>query len=505
MTSRNISIVTVALTLAVVLSLAKASTTQEPPAQQQQGVDIQARGPVHEAFAQPLTTQPLQGQVVTQQPPDSIEELPPDERPQGDNVQWIPGYFAWDDDSSNFLWVSGCWRDVPPGRSWMPGHWQQIEGGWLWVSGFWMAANTQQVQYLPPPPPTLDQGPANPAPDDNNIYAPGCWVYRENRYLWRPGHWLAFRPNWVWIPAHYVWTPVGCLFVEDYWDYPLSERGLLFAPCRFDLRVWAGLRRPFVPQFVVDPDFLIGALFVNASHRHYYFGDYFEERYQKNFVAWTDYHPIRGVFDPNFSYYRHLHGPESGWENGVRELYRARRSGEIPRPPRTYALQGETIRSLTGKKTENVKVLKNVNLTHLQNVSVLAPLKEFNNTKLTHLGALGTGKKAPPPGTTLKLQAVPKEEHLREQKAATQLHDTAIERRQTEAKMLIQGGNPVKHTDPPHAVKLPVPQAAVHVAPPPAVVRTPPPQVTLPKHEERPIPKYEPPHPVSPPKKDKKG
>jgi len=502
MNTRGLSVLAVALGLVTLLFLGNSSRTQEMAAQLP-GAEIQARGPVHEAFAQPLNTQPEQGPVVTKRPPDQIEELPPDQKPQGDNVQWIPGYWAWDDDSSDFLWVSGCWRDVPPGQRWMPGHWQEIDNGWLWVSGFWSPANTQEVQYLPPPPPTLDQGPAMPAPDNNSIYAPGCWVYRENHYMWRPGHWFTFRPNWVWIPARYAWTPVGCLFIDDYWDYPLDERGLLFGPCRFDLRVWLGARRPFIPQFAIYPDFLLGALFVNSANHHYFFGDYFEDRYQKRFVAWTDYHPSAGAQDPNFSYYRRLHAGEAGWETGLRELYRGRRSGEVARPPRTLAQQAETVKNFTVNKTGSVNVNKNVNLTNIQNVTALAPLKDIHNAKVTHLGSLGQAKETKVPNTVLKLQTVPKEEHAREQKVAIQMHDAGTQRRETEAKLLTQGGIPVKHTDPPKTVKLAVPQPPPHVAPPPPVMRAPPPAVALPKHEERAIPKYEPPHPPAPPKKDK--
>jgi len=280
---------------------------------------------------------------------------------------------------------------------------------------------------------------------------------------------------------------------------------LLFAPCRFDLRLWAGLRRPFVPELVVNADFLIGALFVNANHRHFYFGDYFEDRYAKQFTPWTDYHPIPRVFDPNFAYYRHLHGPKSEWENGLRELYRARRVGEVPRPPRTFAQQGEAIRALNAQKVENSRLRQNINITNMQNVHAVAPIKEVNKVNLTHLEGLGTGKKIAP-GNPIKLHPVVKEEQLRAQKAATALHESAVERRQIEAKMLTQGGNPVKHTDAAHVVNVPVHQPPAHAAaPPPPVMRAPPPKVTQPKHEERPIPKYEPPHPVSPPKKDKKG
>src|SRR5437016_4452541 len=74
------------------------SGSQEPapvkPGEVPKGVEVQARGPVHEAFATPLTEPkalPLHGK----KPPLPIEELPPDEKPEGD-VVWIGGYFSWD-------------------------------------------------------------------------------------------------------------------------------------------------------------------------------------------------------------------------------------------------------------------------------------------------------------------------------------------------------------------------------------------------------------------------
>ena len=200
----------------------------------QQGVDVQARGPVHEAYAEPADVRPEPGPIVPKQPPDPVQEVAPDQKPEGENVVWIPGYWAWDDEATDFVWVSGFWRTPPPGRDWAPGHWQQVDGGSQWVPGFWAEQNVQQVEYLPPPPPSIDSGPSVPAPDETSIYVPGCWVYREGRYFWRPGYWVAFNPAWCWIPDHYCWTPTGYVFVAGYWDYPLEGRGLLFAPVRFE-------------------------------------------------------------------------------------------------------------------------------------------------------------------------------------------------------------------------------------------------------------------------------
>src|SRR5437764_1108017 len=103
------------------------ASAQEPPPD---GVAVQARGPVHEAFARPADAPPAAAPVVPAEPPPPINELPPDQRPEGENVQWVPGYWSWDDEASRFLWVSGCWRVPPAGRQWVAGSWAKVDGGW---------------------------------------------------------------------------------------------------------------------------------------------------------------------------------------------------------------------------------------------------------------------------------------------------------------------------------------------------------------------------------------
>src|SRR5205085_10322837 len=44
----------------------------------EEGVEVLARGPIHEAFAQPLTGKPEPSPIVDKKPPEPIEELPPE-------------------------------------------------------------------------------------------------------------------------------------------------------------------------------------------------------------------------------------------------------------------------------------------------------------------------------------------------------------------------------------------------------------------------------------------
>src|SRR5205085_4913920 len=191
--------------LALMLALGCADQPQEKP-KQEEGTEVQARGPIHEAFAQPSAQKQEPAPTIAKKPPEPIDELPPDEKPDAAGAIWISGYWAWDDDREDFLWVSGIWRVPPPERQWMPGYWQEADGAWRWVSGYWSAS--ESVELLPAPPAPIDEAIPPPASKDQ-VYVAGNWVYRETRYFWQPGHWIVLRPNWVWIRARFYWTPVG--------------------------------------------------------------------------------------------------------------------------------------------------------------------------------------------------------------------------------------------------------------------------------------------------------
>jgi hypothetical protein len=142
------------------------------------GMKVEARGPIHEAFALPRQNNPRPSPVVPKKPPKPIKEVPPDKKPEGKNVTWIPGYWSWDPDRKDFLWVSGTWRVPPKGRRWMPGYWTKADNGWRWVHGLWVSGKRKNLTYLSPPPKSLDKGPNSEAPDDNSFWVPGHWVRR---------------------------------------------------------------------------------------------------------------------------------------------------------------------------------------------------------------------------------------------------------------------------------------------------------------------------------------
>lgn len=269
------------------------------------GVNVQTRGPLHEAFARPYATDPEPGIVIREKPPEPIEELPPEQKPEGDNVIWIPGYWAGDEETDGFLWISGMWRDVPPERAWVSGYWTKVEDGWQWIAGFWTSAEEEELRYLDKPPKSLEAGPSSPASSADHFWVPGCWRWRDTKFAWGPGRWAVAQEGWVWVPAHYVWTPRGCIFVDGYWDYELADRGLLFAPVSFERDVYQARGYHYSPSVTLAVRPLVMHLFIRPDYHHYYFGDYYGDEYQKRYGIrpWAAYFSGGRRHDPLLTYY----------------------------------------------------------------------------------------------------------------------------------------------------------------------------------------------------------
>lgn len=352
---------------------------QPSPTNNQDGMEILARGPMHEAFASPVDSQPQAGRVAPRQPPAAIEEMPPDQRPTGENVQWIPGYWSFDDDRNDFIWVSGVWRQPPPDRQWVPGDWRTVADGSQWTSGFWAPVNQEQVQYLPQPPAPVEAAPSVPAPSPASVMVPGTWYYHQTRYVWRPAYWVDPRPGWVWIPACYRWTPVGYVFVDGYWDYELRTRGMMFAPVAFPTVAYARPAFVYRPTYVVQTDFVLGALFVRTTCSSYYYGDYFTSAYARvGYTPFTDYRYSVVGYDPLFNYYRgqygahNGHGHGAGWEQDLRGLYRGRYDGTYSRPPRTLTQQNTFAQNYSTNRPNRVDGFDPNNMQVLASLNQLA-------------------------------------------------------------------------------------------------------------------------------------
>lgn len=249
-----------------------------PASFQDENVEILTRGTLHEAFASVHQANVEPAPLVDNVPPQPIDEVAPEYKPEGNNVQWIPGYWAWDDGQTDFIWISGVWRDVPPGRQWVPGYWNEEHSQHRWVSGFWTEQQANEVGYLPQPPTSLDNGPSVQSPGEDHFYVPGNWDYQNGDYRWLSGHWQPVVKNWIWIPARYAWTPHGCVYVSGYWDYEVESRGTCFAPVHFNRPVYTQQQYVYRPSYVVDinVDFLTH-LFVRPRCGSYFYGDWYNK------------------------------------------------------------------------------------------------------------------------------------------------------------------------------------------------------------------------------------
>ncbi|MEI7684138.1 MAG: hypothetical protein WCL32_03870, partial [Planctomycetota bacterium] len=326
-----------ALCLAVFLAPVQGDAFQVvddlPPAD----FEVETRGPIHEAFAQLNDGVIEPGMVVPKQPPPMIPEQPPEQRPDAANLEWIPGYWAWDAERNDFVWVSGTFRNPPIGRRWIPGHWVNADGGWRWVAGFWAPENQQELQYTPEPPAPLENGPLIPAPNADSTYVPGYWTYNnpDQRFAWRPGYWAPFRQGRIWIGPQYGWTPGGYVFTSGYWDYPLDDRGLLFAPAYFPTPLWGNPGWSYQPSFVVSIGFFFNSGFYRPGGNHFYFGNYYG-----NHHAGLGYRPWWGGPGNSVNnYYRWQNRGNRQWAAQHQQNFDDRRAGRAPVPPANFAQQ----------------------------------------------------------------------------------------------------------------------------------------------------------------------
>ena len=429
---------------------------QDPPPVPM-GVEEIDRGPIHEAFAAP-TEEPATTKIVPKQPPKAIEEMPPEQKPDGD-VAWIGGYWAWDDERNDFLWVSGIWRMPPPGRQWVAGYFKDVDGGVQWVPGFWAPAPQQQqaaqdLTYLPSPPAPPEIAPPGEPPTTESFYVPGAWEWRDGRYVWRSGYWARVQPGYVWVPAHYIWTPSGYVYVAGYWDLAISRRGVLFAPVVVDT-VAVGPAFVYTPSYVVCDTVVHDALWVRPSCRHYYFGDYYGVTYQEyGFESCAVYSGRH--YDAIFVYERYEHRSDPSWFSLQISFYNDRCAGRAPCPPRTLVQQNTIIQQNITNVTNvtNVTNNTNINRTNVTKNTVLMPASQMAAAKG---GAIRTVKVDPAARVQAKQQA-------------QAIREVAVQR--TKLETPAPGGRPTQA----RAVSLNVPKAASTVSARPASAN----QVTTP-------------------------
>lgn len=303
-----------------------------------EGAEVMVTGPLHEAFAEQFSDEAEPGIVISKRPPELINEIPPEYRPEGADIVWIPGYWGWDPDREDFLWITGIWRQAPPDRNWVPGYWAEVAEGYQWIAGFWSLRVNSEIRYLPTPPEALAADPSTPAPSEEHFWIPGQWSYVNDNYQWRAGYWTMGYPDWVWVPDRYVWTPSGCIYRAGYWDFLVQERGTVFCPV-----YWAQqpvVNYSFRPTYVVStgPN-LLANLFVYPRYHHYFFGNYYSSRnLGQTIYPWVTYGQQSRRYDSMYGYY-HSHRRDNDYLNRITRLHTYYAANTQYQPPRTLTAQ----------------------------------------------------------------------------------------------------------------------------------------------------------------------
>ncbi len=239
-----------------------------------QTIQTYESGPIHEAFVTPSSGRLLLDAVAEQPPQDITERIPKQLDLQ---AEWISGYWHWDFDLQDFVWVSGVWRRPPPGHQWISGYWKSIEEEWVWISGYWSKVLPQHTHYIGVAPPDPIDENMGPPPTSHYFWVPGHWffLFDINEYRWVSGHWEELDPNWVYIPSHYTWSPGGYVFIPAYWDWVIEERGTAYSAVIIDPDYRYQI--VFEPILILDSQEIVKRLFVrypdylSVVHHHYYY------------------------------------------------------------------------------------------------------------------------------------------------------------------------------------------------------------------------------------------
>jgi hypothetical protein len=150
------------------------------------------------------------------------------------------------------------------------------------------------------------------------------------------------------------------VLVGGYWDYPLEQRGLVFAPVYFPRTYWYD--DPYYcyyPRNVITVTFVTDSFFIGPCHHHYYYGAYYGPQWHNaGFVAWVDFGPR--CHDPIFCYYKYEYRNDPGWHARMVVTYNQRFTGQLAPPAKivnnnTYVIHNTVINNTTVVNNVNMK------------------------------------------------------------------------------------------------------------------------------------------------------
>ncbi len=238
-------------------------------------IETLLHGPVHEAFMHPFSANMLVGELVTTTPPAALVERIPQLAQHGDGLQFIKGYWSLNPETHQFVWVTGTLRNGPPGHTWMASVWEKVDGGFRRTPGAWVPNGFDIHKATVPVPPLAKQvGPIGNAPSANHVWLPGHWSYSNGQFVWKNGFWGQGNNNWVWTAPHYIQTVNGAVLINGFWDRPITQRGVLFAPLQVRNIDRLHSATEITPNVIVNTSRMMLHLFVASDRQHYLFGDF---------------------------------------------------------------------------------------------------------------------------------------------------------------------------------------------------------------------------------------
>jgi len=380
-------------------------------------IEVLLSGPVHEAFLQPFDGNVTPGQVIHQAPPLPLHEIAPRFMPEGNGIQWIPGYWSTLPDAkgiNDFVWVSGTFRRVPPGRTWMSGGWVKVADGFRWTPGAWVPAdfNLAKAQTVSVPPSLGNLAPVGTAPSALHTWVPPQQLFENGKWVARDGFWTRGHSDWVWNPARLIPTATGTLRIDGFWDHRITERGQLFAPVRITNIADIGSHAVFSPGVIVHADRMVLHLFAHPASHHYLFGNFYEQTYSDlGIVPWFSPAGKLGGFDPILHRESRVVGQSHTAVIARLQSWHRYFAGNIQaRPPRTVSEFAAFIKA----NQDNRFAIRSVLASNLQDVigsnHLIDRLADTGTTKVTGLkiasglvvpGAVNSTSLEPGIGSTL--------------------------------------------------------------------------------------------------------
>lgn len=208
--------------LSVTVSTARAQDSSLPPLQGPVVTTEPPATPAPRHDVLPAAQPRPQSERAPKTPPEPIQEEPSDDRTDP-KAQWVPGYWSWSPAKEDFVWVVGRWQVPPAGASWVASRWMRDADGWYRVPGFWNTPRRDRAVVTAgnwradgPPADHPDDTPGA-APGPNYFYVPGHYTPDGDRLAWTNGFWAKEQPGWDWVPARWVRRPGGWTYRDGYW------------------------------------------------------------------------------------------------------------------------------------------------------------------------------------------------------------------------------------------------------------------------------------------------